>query len=59
MIAETFKKVGLEINVQNTKILRKNAKSQKPIFSGDEILEDVPCLEVNLMKLEAISRCQI
>ena len=45
MIAETSKKIGLEINVPKTKILKLNANSQEPITIGDQILEDVDCFE--------------
>ena len=54
MIAETSKKVGLEINVQKTKILRINAKSQEPISIGDQILEDVTCFEYLGSKLDEV-----
>ena len=42
MIAETSNKVGLEINVPKTKILKIN--SQELIAIGDQILEVVNCL---------------
>ena len=54
MIAETSKKVGLEINVQKTKILRINAKSQEPISIGDQILEDVTYFEYLGSKLDEV-----
>ncbi len=54
MIAETSKKVGLEINIQKTKILRINAKSQEPISIGDQILEDVTCFEYLGSKLDEV-----
>ena len=43
------------MNIQKTKILRINAKSQEPIYIGDQILEDVTCFEYlgsKLVKLE-------
>ena len=44
-IAETSKKIGLNINVPKTKILRINATSQEPIKIGDINLEDVSTFE--------------
>ena len=51
LIAKTSKKVGLEINVQKTKILRINAKSKIKYLRMSLALS---ILEVNLMKLEAL-----
>ena len=50
MIAETSNKVGLEINVSKTKILKIN--SQELIAIGDQILEDLNCLEYLKSKID-------
>ncbi len=52
MIAETSKKVGLEINVIKTKILRINAKSQELMSIWDQIVEDVTWFEYLESKLD-------
>ncbi len=54
MIAETSKKVGLQVNVQKTKIFRINAKSQELISIRDQILEDVTCFEYLGSKLDEV-----
>ena len=53
MIAETSKKVGLEINFQKNKILRINSKSQENKYYLRMPLA-LSILEVDLMKLEAL-----
>ncbi len=41
MIDETSKKLGLEIDVQKTELLRINANSQEQITIGDQILKEI------------------
>ena len=44
-IVETSSKIGLQINIPKTKILRINATSQEPILIGQHNLEDVDSFE--------------
>ena len=44
-IVETSSKIGLQINIRKTKILRINATSQEPILIGQHNLEDVDSFE--------------
>ena len=52
MIAEAYRRVGLEINVLKTRILRMGARSHESIFVVDEVLEDVTCLKYLGSKLD-------